>query len=451
MRFVAHSEEIDRSPARREPCNYDRAGWESRWSRVRAEASASRSPAPSRDSASSSTSPTSTAPRPRRPPPRSARPPGVPSSTSATPRVAAVSPPPRRSADRSSVWVNNAGVLVTGHVWEHDEALRRTLFEVNSLGTINGSLAALEQMRPADSGHLINVVSLAGLAAPPGEALYAATKHAAMAFTLGTLADLRRSGSKNINVSAVCPDGIWTPMLFDKLDDRDAAPSFSGVLMRPETVAEAVAGLVDKPRVVLTIPRYRGLLVRLFDMAARPRDPPVAVVAAGCRAPPARVEAEDRERRGAVSRFLILHGLDGSGPGALAAVARRAAAERRARRRVSRSARSVGSAPRAVGEGDIEARSSMAPTPSSAIRSRACCGCASRPARRTGSPSASFWSRRPVATTSSRSPAFSTMGRHRRTSAAPRGRRCSCTRTPIRIARRVRPRLTRSRSRSTRR
>ena len=164
-----------------------------------------------------------------------------------------------------SVWVNNAGVLVTGHVWEHDEALRRTLFEINSLGTINGSLAALEHMRAAGSGHLINVVSLAGLAAPPGEALYAATKHAAMAFTLGTLADLRRSGAKNINVSAVCPDGIWTPMLFDKLDDRDAAPSFSGVLMRPETVAGAIAGLVDKPRVVLAIPRYRGLLVRLFD------------------------------------------------------------------------------------------------------------------------------------------------------------------------------------------
>jgi NAD(P)-dependent dehydrogenase (short-subunit alcohol dehydrogenase family) len=165
-----------------------------------------------------------------------------------------------------SVWVNNAGVLVTGHVWEHDEALRRTLFEVNSLGTINGSLAALEHMRAADEGHLINVVSLAGLAAPPGEALYAATKHAAMAVTLGTLADLRRSGSARIRVSAVCPDGIWTPMLFDKLDDRDAAPSFSGVLMRPEVVAEAVGDLLDKPRVVLTIPRYRGLFVRLFDL-----------------------------------------------------------------------------------------------------------------------------------------------------------------------------------------
>ena len=163
------------------------------------------------------------------------------------------------------VWVNNAGVLVVGHVWDHEPELRRTLFEVNTLGTINGSLAALERMRPRGRGHLINVVSLAGLGAPPGEALYAATKHGAMAFTLGTLADLRREGERGIAVSAVCPDGIWTPMLYDKLSDPDAAPSFSGVLLRPETVATAVAGLLDRPRVVLTIPRWRGVVVRLFD------------------------------------------------------------------------------------------------------------------------------------------------------------------------------------------
>lgn len=163
------------------------------------------------------------------------------------------------------VWVNNAGVLVTGHVWDHDEALRRTLFEVNTLGTINGTLAALELMRPADRGHLINVISLAGLAAPPGEALYGATKHGAIAFTLGTLADLRRSGSKGISVSAVCPDGVWTPMLHDRLDDPDAAPSFSGTLLRPEAVASKVAGLLDRPRVVLVIPRWRGAFARFFD------------------------------------------------------------------------------------------------------------------------------------------------------------------------------------------
>ena len=64
---------------------------------------------------------------------------------------------------------------------------------------------------------------LAGLGAPPGEALYAATKHGAIAFSLGSLADLRRAGFKGIHVSAVCPDGIWTPMIADKLDDPDAA------------------------------------------------------------------------------------------------------------------------------------------------------------------------------------------------------------------------------------
>jgi NAD(P)-dependent dehydrogenase (short-subunit alcohol dehydrogenase family) len=163
------------------------------------------------------------------------------------------------------VWVNNAGILVTGHVWEHDAETRQALFEVNTLGTINGSLAALERMREVGHGHLINIVSLAGLGAPPGEALYAATKHGAIAFSLGALADLRRAGYRGVHVSAVCPDGIWTPMIADKLDDPDAAPSFSGQLLRAETVASQVVTLLDRPRAVLTIPRWRGAFVRLFD------------------------------------------------------------------------------------------------------------------------------------------------------------------------------------------
>jgi NAD(P)-dependent dehydrogenase (short-subunit alcohol dehydrogenase family) len=163
------------------------------------------------------------------------------------------------------VWVNNAGILVTGHVWEHDPETRRALFEVNTLGTINGTLAALEPMRAAGRGHVVNVVSLAGLGAPPGEALYAATKHGAIAFSLGALADLRRSGFSEVHVSAVCPDGIWTPMISDKLDDPDAAPSFSGQLLRAEEVAPKIAGLLDHPRPVLTIPRWRGAFVRVLD------------------------------------------------------------------------------------------------------------------------------------------------------------------------------------------
>jgi NAD(P)-dependent dehydrogenase (short-subunit alcohol dehydrogenase family) len=163
------------------------------------------------------------------------------------------------------VWVNNAGVLFTGHVWELGSEQIELMFGVNTRGAINGTLAALELMRPAGRGHVINVISLAGLGAPPGEAMYAASKHAAIAFTLGTLADLRRDGVKEIHLSAVCPDGIWTPMIADKLDDPDAAPSFSGRLLRAEDVAPHVADLLDRPRAVVAIPRWRGLLVRLFD------------------------------------------------------------------------------------------------------------------------------------------------------------------------------------------
>jgi NAD(P)-dependent dehydrogenase (short-subunit alcohol dehydrogenase family) len=164
------------------------------------------------------------------------------------------------------VWVNNAGVLFTGPSWEQDEATRRTMIEVNTLGTMNGTMAALAAMRAAGRGHLINVVSLAGIVAAPGEVNYSASKHAAMAFTLGTLFDLRRSGIGGIDVSAVCPDGIWTPMLEDKLDDLEAAGSFSGHLLTPSEVAQAVGKLTERPRPILILPRWRGPLLRLVDL-----------------------------------------------------------------------------------------------------------------------------------------------------------------------------------------
>jgi NAD(P)-dependent dehydrogenase (short-subunit alcohol dehydrogenase family) len=164
------------------------------------------------------------------------------------------------------VWVNNAGILIAGLTWEHDAETRRAVMDVNALGTFNGTVAALEVMRPAGRGHVINVVSLAGLVAAPGEALYSASKHAAMAFSIGTLADLRRSGIKGIHVSALCPDGIWTPMIAGRLDDPDAALSFSGHLMRPEEVAQRIGPLLDRPRAVVTVPRRRGAFVRFVDL-----------------------------------------------------------------------------------------------------------------------------------------------------------------------------------------
>jgi len=124
-------------------------------------------------------------------------------------------------------------------------------------------------MRGQSSGHVVTIVSLAGLVAVPGEAVYAASKHAAIGFALSTLADLRLAGITHIDISCVCPDGIWTPMLYDKLDDPQAALSFSGKLLEPEDVVKAVAKVLDKPKPVTTVPAWRGGQVRVIDALPR--------------------------------------------------------------------------------------------------------------------------------------------------------------------------------------
>ena len=167
------------------------------------------------------------------------------------------------------LWVNNAGVLSPGLAWEQSEATRGAMLTINAAGTMNGTAAALGPMVAAGRGHVVNVISLAGIVAAPGEVAYAASKHAAMAFTLGTLFDLRRAGHGGIDVSAVCPDGIWTPMLEDKLDDPDAAGSFSGQLLTPQEVAAAIGRLAERPRPILILPRWRGPLLRVFDLFPR--------------------------------------------------------------------------------------------------------------------------------------------------------------------------------------
>jgi NAD(P)-dependent dehydrogenase (short-subunit alcohol dehydrogenase family) len=167
------------------------------------------------------------------------------------------------------LWVNNAGVFFSGPPWEQSAELRQTMLDVNTTGLMNGTIAALGPMRSAGRGHVVNVVSLAGIVAAPGEVAYSASKHAAMAFTLGTLFDLRRSGFKGIELSAVCPDGIWTPMLEDKLEDPDAAPSFSGRLLTAEEVAREVGKLTERPRPILIVPRWRGPMLRFFDLFPR--------------------------------------------------------------------------------------------------------------------------------------------------------------------------------------
>jgi len=161
------------------------------------------------------------------------------------------------------VWVNNAGVLRTGTAWEIDEAEVRRHVDVNVLGVVWGSRAAVDAMTPG-GGHIINVASMSSLVPAPGLAIYAATKHAVLGFSLSLQGELDDAGLP-IRVSAPCPDAIDTQLVRDNAGDRQAALLFSSKrLLDPDRVARDIAGLVDRPQLAPIYPRARGVLAQAF-------------------------------------------------------------------------------------------------------------------------------------------------------------------------------------------
>lgn len=168
---------------------------------------------------------------------------------------------------RPDIWINNAGVMHAGDAASQPDAQIERMVSVNLLGTINGSRAAVEVMR-GRGGHIINIGSLASWVPVPGEAVYGATKAAVLSFTLALRAELAAQGHRNIRLSVVCPDGMLTPMILDDLDNEGLLLTFSGARMvRPEEVADRVLSLLRRPRLVSSVPHWRGALVRLLGAA----------------------------------------------------------------------------------------------------------------------------------------------------------------------------------------
>ena len=170
---------------------------------------------------------------------------------------------------RPDVWINNAGVVGAGSAIEQSDADIRRTVEVNLMGVINGTRAAVEVMRQRGSGTVLNVASLASFTPLPGEAVYAATKHAVRALTIGMAYELRGTG---VRLTTLCPDGIQTPMLESILGDPGLALVFSGgAPLEPRAVAERGIRLIERRRYrpLASIPRHRGVLARTLGIAPR--------------------------------------------------------------------------------------------------------------------------------------------------------------------------------------
>jgi NAD(P)-dependent dehydrogenase (short-subunit alcohol dehydrogenase family) len=106
------------------------------------------------------------------------------------------------------VLVNNAGIGAVGTVEDNPEEEWHQVFDVNVVGMVRTTRAALPHLRRSSRAAIVNVSSVAALAGLPKRACYSATKGAVLALTLAMAADLL---SDRIRVNCVCPGTIDTP------------------------------------------------------------------------------------------------------------------------------------------------------------------------------------------------------------------------------------------------
>ncbi|MCU1599974.1 MAG: short chain dehydrogenase [Frankiales bacterium] len=105
------------------------------------------------------------------------------------------------------VLVNNAGYGYMSAIEEGDDAEVRALFDTNYFGVVDTIKAVLPQMRARQSGHIINVSSMAGLVANPPNAYYSATKFAMESLTEALSKEVASLG---IKVTAIEPGAFNT-------------------------------------------------------------------------------------------------------------------------------------------------------------------------------------------------------------------------------------------------
>ena len=152
--------------------------------------------------------------------------------------------------DRVDVLVNNAGVMWVGRYDEEPLETARRQLEVNFLGVVRGTRLALAHR----SATVVTVASAASYVSPPGEATYAASKHA----VLGWMKAVRQEAT-GTQLCLVLPTVVETELA--------AGTSPGGVpLLQPADVARAVADVIAKPRFETFVPARVGLLVRMLAL-----------------------------------------------------------------------------------------------------------------------------------------------------------------------------------------
>jgi NAD(P)-dependent dehydrogenase (short-subunit alcohol dehydrogenase family) len=149
------------------------------------------------------------------------------------------------------ILVNNAGIGAQGTVADNDDAEWMRVLDVNLLGVVRTTRAALPHLRRSSSAAVVNVCSIAATAGLPQRALYSASKGAVLALTRAMAADHLREGVRINCVNPGTADTPWIGRLLDSADDPAAeraaleARQPHGRLVSAQEVALAVAYLAS--------------------------------------------------------------------------------------------------------------------------------------------------------------------------------------------------------------
>ena len=168
---------------------------------------------------------------------------------------------------RIDVWINNAAVGEWGTVESLDIETIDRVIAVDLLGTIYGCKAVLPHLRARGRGVIINVASGLAERAIPLLSTYSAAKAGVRGFTEALRMELTAEKS-GIDVVLVLPASINTPFYSNGPSRLGVRPRPVSVIYPPQTVAEDIVRVAEKPQRELYAGDGEGAIDRA---AAQPR------------------------------------------------------------------------------------------------------------------------------------------------------------------------------------
>jgi NAD(P)-dependent dehydrogenase (short-subunit alcohol dehydrogenase family) len=149
------------------------------------------------------------------------------------------------------ILVNNAGIGAAGTVEDNPDGQWHHVLDVNVLGMVRTTRAALPYLRRSAHAAVVNTCSIAATAGLPQRALYSASKGAVLSLTLAMAADHVREGIRVNCVNPGTADTPWVSRLLDAADDPEAeraaldARQPMGRLVTADEVAAAIVYLAS--------------------------------------------------------------------------------------------------------------------------------------------------------------------------------------------------------------